>query len=226
RLVDVMVEEFASIFVETILMERAKFASYLMMASHLISSEEWEAEEVESELSVELKDTKVVLMYFHQVCNSILRGHDDDLDNQSTASEDYAGDNIAFFAPLKMRTHVMNQVADKFLEVALDINQVTPDIWSKGAAIFARDVYGLVGTCQDLPAVSRLLEVTKLMTMNIHAAQGLFAALGGLVGSTAFLDLDDFTADELVNEQAISMLKAKNIHCPLADAVSILNRRR
>ena len=186
---------------------------------------EWEAEEVESELSVELKDTQVVLMYFHQVCNSILRGHDE-LDNQSTATEDYAGDNIALFAPSKMRTHVMNEVADKFLEVALDVNQVTPDIWSKGAAIFARDVYGVVGACQDLPLVARLLEVTKLMTMNIHAAQGLFSALGGLVGSTAFLDVEDFTADELVNEQAISMLKAKNIHCPLSDALSILNRRR
>jgi hypothetical protein len=39
RLADVMVEEFATTFVEVILMERAKFASYLMMASHLLASE-------------------------------------------------------------------------------------------------------------------------------------------------------------------------------------------
>ncbi|KAL3903363.1 MAG: hypothetical protein SGILL_010472, partial [Bacillariaceae sp.] len=214
RLSDVMVDEFAVAFVETILMERAKFASYLMMASHLLASEEWEAEEVESELSVELKDTKVVLMYFQQVCNSILKGHhNDDLDSRSTSSEDYAGDSIALFAPSKMRLNIMNKVAEKFLEVALDVNHVTPDIWSKGAAIFARDVYSVVGACQEFPAVARLLEVTKLMTLNLHVAHGLFEALGGLMGATtAFLDVHEFMADQNLNEQAISMLKAKNIH--------------
>jgi hypothetical protein len=40
------------------------------------------------------------------------------------------------------------------------------------------------------------------------------------------LDIEEFFVDEALNEQAVSMLKAKNIHCPLEDAISILNRRR
>ena len=46
------------------------------------------------------------------------------------------------------------------------------------------------------------------------------------VRSEAFLDIDEFTSDATVNEEAVSMLKTKNIHCPLEDAISVLNRRR
>ena len=224
RLVEVMVEEFAAAFVETILMERAKFASYLMMASHLLSSQEWEAEETGS-VSVELKDTTVILQYLHRVCNSILQGQDDH-ETRSVDSENYAQENIAYFAPSQILTHVMNRVADKLLEVALDVNHVTPDIWPGGATVFEMDVRALVGSCDDLPAVHRLLEVTKLMTMNFQKLEGLFAALGGLVDSDAFLDVEDFTVDANLREQAVSMLKAKNVNCALEDAISILNRRR
>jgi hypothetical protein len=88
------------------------------------------------------------------------------------------------------------------------------------------DVRALVGSCDDLPAVRRLLEVTKLMTMNSKRLEGLFAALAGLVDSDSFLDVNDFTVDAILREQAESMLKAKNINCPLEDTISILNRRR
>lgn len=225
RLVEAMVEEFAATFVETILMERAKLASYLMMASHLIASKDWDADDMFDDLSVELKDTKIVLTYFQQVCNSILVVQDSN-DNRSVSSENFAQDNIAFFAPSKMRAEVMNRVAEKFLEVALDINRVTPDIWTKGAAVFARDVHSVVGSFEDIATVSRLLEVTRLMTMDFVAVQGLFGALGGLVGSYAFLDVDEFTSDATLNEEAVQMLRAKNIHGSLEDAISILNRRR
>jgi hypothetical protein len=224
RLVEVMVEEFAASFVETILMERAKFASYLMMASHLLASQEWEAEETGS-VSVELKDTTVILQYLLRVCNSILQGQDDH-ETRSVDSENYAQENIGYFAPSQILTQVMNRVVDKLLEVALDVNHVTPDIWPGGATVFEMDVRALVGSCDDLPAVRRLLEVTKLMTMNSKRLEGLFAALGGLVDSDSFLDVNDFTVDANLREQAVSMLKATNVHCPLEDAISILNRRR
>jgi len=225
RLVEVMVEEFAATFVETILMERAKFASYLMLASHLLASQEWEAEDMVMDLSVELKDTQVVLLSFHRVCNSILRGQRYD-DNRSTGPEDYAHDNIAYFAPSNMRTQVMSRVAEKFIEVALDMNHVTPDIWITGANVFARDVDSICGSCKDIPAVARILELTKLMTMNFKSLEGLFSALGVLVGSDTFLDSHAFACDARLLEEASGMLKAKNVNCSLEDAISILNRRR
>lgn len=226
RLVDAMVDEFASAFVETILMERAKLASYLMLSSHLLSSEEWDADDVGSGLSVELKDTKVVLLYLQQVCNSILGVQAPNDEGRSILSGDYAQDNVATFAPSKMLIEVISRVADKFLEVALDVNHVTPNIWTTGAMVFARDVQSILGSFKDIVIVSRLLEVTKLMTMNFGTFQGLFEALGGLVGSVAFLDLDEFVADATLRDEASQMLKAKNVHCPLEDAISILNRRR
>jgi hypothetical protein len=218
RLTQVMVEEFASSFVETILMERAKLASYLMMASHLLASDEWDGDE--TDLSAELRESKVVLYQFHQVCNSILLAvQDEDQETQDDLQ-------IAHFAPLAIRTHVMNRVADKFLEVAVDIHDMTPDIWQEGAKVFARDVSVIMGS-SDLPLVLRLLDITKLMSNDSKSVKPLFTALGGLVAAETFLDSHDFSADGTLYEEAISMIKAKGFSSiELEDVVSILNRRR
>ncbi len=220
RLVEVMVDEVASSFVETILMERAKFASYLMMASHLLASQEWDGDD--TDLSIELKETRGVLALLHQVCNSILFVPKDDTGEKSSSERD-----IAQFAPRAIQTHIMNRVADKLLEVALDVNEVTPDLWQEGSQIFARDIHVLVGSFTGLSLVHRLLDVVQLMTLNSSASQGLFEALGGLVGATDYLDIHDFSSDETIHDEAVMMLKAKGfVHLELKDAVAILNRRR
>mmetsp|Transcript_25351 Transcript_25351/g.59736 ORF Transcript_25351/g.59736 Transcript_25351/m.59736 type:complete len:750 (+) Transcript_25351:143-2392(+) len=222
RLVEVMMDEFAMAFVETTIMEHAKFANYLMLASHLLASPEYaeEGEMWKNDLTVELEDTKIVLQYFQDVCDSIL--------NPQKSFEEDQGDeeHLASFGPMGMRSRVADRLVDKLLEVALDTNQVTPDIWLKGATIFARDVEMLVGPYSDVPTVSRLLDVTKFMTLDYDSFCGLFAAIGGLMGSDAFLDIEELNADTKLHEEAASMLKAKNVNCPLAHAVSILNRRR
>lgn len=218
QLRDVMVEEFASSFVETILMERAKLASYLMMASHLLASEQWDGDE--TDLSAELRETKVILSQFHQVCNSILIAVTED---DEEANDDLL---IAHFAPVGIRKHVMNRVADKFLEVVLDVHEITPNIWREGAKIFARDIQVVFGS-SDLPSVKRLLDISRLLSMDSKSLEGLFAALAGLVGAETFLDIHDFSEDGTILEEATSMVKAKGfafIH--LEDVVSILNRRR
>jgi hypothetical protein len=218
KLYTVMVEEFAAAFVETILMERAKLASYLMLASHLLSSEEWEGED--ADLSPELRESKVVLYYFHQACNSILLVEDD---AAMISDNDHK---IALFAPLAMRTHVMNRVATKFLEVALDVDNMSPAIWQTGAKIFSRDVAVVMGP-SDLSLVLRLLEVTKLLSLDNKSIRSLFNALAGLVGAESFLDINDFTSDGTIYEEATSMIKAKGFSSlELEDAVSVLNRRR
>jgi hypothetical protein len=218
RLEGVLVEEFAASFVETILMERAKLASYLMMASHLLASEEWDADE--TDLSAELRETNVVLAQFHVVCDAV--------SDTVTSVDGEIGENlgVARFAPYAMRNTVMNRLADKFLEVALDIHGMTPDIWRQGALVFSRDVEILMrGT--SLPLVQRLLDIVKLLSMESKSLEVLFSALGGLVGTSTFLDIYDFSSDGTIYEEATSMIKAKGLTwIKLEDAVSILNRRR
>lgn len=224
RLVEVMVEELASSFVETILMERAKFASYLMMASHLLASREWDGDD--RDLSAELKETRFSLVLLRQVCDSILSVPKDEKGDRMVEASS-SDQQIAHFAPRAIQIHVYNRVADKLLEVALDIHDMTPDLWQQGAKVFARDVDAIVGSFSDLPLVRRLLDVVQLMIMDSSSSQGLVVALGGLVGATDFLDIHDFSGDETVYDEAVMMLKAKGFaHLELKDAVSILNRRR
>eukprot|EP00536_Pseudo-nitzschia_multiseries_P001192 jgi/Psemu1/180324/e_gw1.14.196.1 len=223
RLVEVMMDEFAMAFVETTLMEHAKFAKYLMLASHMLASREYaeEGEMWKNDLTVELEDTKMVLQYFQDICDSICYPQ-----KHFETDEGNDEEHLASFAPVGMRSRVADRLVDKLLEVALDTNQVTPEIWLNGATIFARDVDILVGPYSDIPSVNRLLDVTKFMTLDDDSFCGLFDAIGGLMGSEAFLDIDELNVDTKLHEEAASMLKAKNVNCPLAYAVSILNRRR
>lgn len=216
----VLVEEFAATFVETILMERAKLASYLMMASHLLASEEWDADE--TDLSVELRETNLVLAQFHVVCNAAADTVTS-VDGEIRENKD-----VARFAPSTMRNTVMNRLADKFLEVALDIHSMTPDIWRQGALVFARDVKNLMrGTSLPTALVQRLLDIVKFLSMESKPLEVLFSALGGLVGTSTFLDIYDFSSDGTIYEEATSMIKAKGLTwIKLEDAVFILNRRR
>jgi hypothetical protein len=210
----VMVEEFSTAFVETILMERAKCASYTMMASHLLASQEWDGDG--SDLSVELRETKFALDVFAKVCNSIVPK-----DDQTDSSDGQ----IQQIAPLEMKKQVMERLADKFMEVAMDIHGMTPDIWQAGANVFARDVKAIFEQT-PFPLSGRLLDVVALMSMNSNSSQGLFFALSGLVGSE-FLDTQDFANDGRLFEEATSMVKAKGLRwLELEDVVSILNRRR
>jgi hypothetical protein len=151
RFQQVLVEEFAATLVETILMERAKLASYLMMACHLLASETWD-HDTEDDLSPELKETHVVLTQFQTVCARAAVGSNYDDDDAkaspiaasgitSTSSRTTMGiPEVSRFASNAMRDQVWNRLADKLLEVALDVHSMTPDIWQQGATIFARDV--------------------------------------------------------------------------------------
>lgn len=221
RLVEVMMDEFAITFVESTLIEHAKFANYLMLASHFLASPEHINEDMmgKDNLTAEINDTKITLQYFQEICDSVLYPgnlHDRDQDEGSFSS----------FAPLGMRTRVADRLVEKLLDVALDINSVTPDIWLEGATIFARDVNALLGSYSDITSGDRLLEVTRFMSMDYDSFRGLVAAIGGLVGSDTYLDIEELNADTTLSDEARCMLKAKNVNCSLEDAVSILNRRR
>ena len=216
RLVEVMMDEFAAAFVETTLMEHAKFANYLMLASHFLASPEHVDEDMMDKLTPELGDTNTILQYFQETCDSIIHPSGDDDEE----------DKLAACAPLGMRVRVADRLVEKLLDVALDTNNVTPDIWLEGATVFSQDVNVILGAYRDIPAVDRLLEVTQFMTMDYDSFCGIFAAIGGLIGSDVHLDIEELNADAKLVDEAISMLKAKNVNCSLGCAVSILNRRR
>jgi hypothetical protein len=197
NLKQVMVEEFSQSFVEIILMERAKCASYTMMASHLLTSQDWDGDNSEG-VSVELRETKFCLQVLENVCNSI---------------------GIDIF------NLVLERLAQPFLEVALDVHAMTPDIWQSGAQVFCQDVQTIFRTKDDLPpVVCRLLDTCRLLQME----RGLMDALGGLVSqSEESLNAQDFSCDELLLQEAMSMIHAKGLNwVELEDVISILNRRR
>ena len=222
NLQEVMIEEFSTCFVETILMERARCASYLMVASHLMASQEWDVDE--EDVSVELKETKTTLDVFLSVCNSVLSLSENQ--NDEGYEENRAEAQVELVAPMALKTQVLNRLANNFLEVALDVNKMTPDIWQAGAKVFARDVKSIFEQTK-LPLCLRLLETIKLLTMDSSTTQGLFFALAGLVGTTSFLEIDAFSTDQRLLEEATSMVKAKGfLYLQLEDVISILNRRR
>ena len=266
RLEMVLVEEFAASFVETILMDRAKLASYLMMASHVLASENWgddgddddfdngnpmetsfgggstkqQGVEGHDELSPELKETNVVLAQFLNVCDKAVGPRSGDSNGQRDGDGDVPSDlpsQVVRFAPSAMRDHVLNRLADKFMEVALDVHSVTPDIYQTGATVFARDVRTILGgsvsgdecnssSYNELPLLQRLLDLTRLMSMNTSSLQGLAHALGGLTGGV-FLDPEDFASDGTLQQEAMSMIQAKGFKwLELDDVISVLNRRR
>eukprot|EP00934_Nitzschia_sp_Nitz4_P009261 Nitzschia sp. Nitz4//scaffold2_size372955//45976//48153//NITZ4_000366-RA/size372955-processed-gene-0.472-mRNA-1//-1//CDS//3329546605//9251//frame0 len=220
RLVDAMIDEYTASFVETIVMEKAKMASYLMLASHILSSSEWEGDD--QDLSAELRDAQGVLHELQRVCTEIST-----IPFGVTDTDSIANHRLAQFAPRGIWTQVVDRVADKFMEIILDVQSTTPDIWPGGAEVFTRDVEVLIGEYTEVPLVARLLDVMKLSTMTYASLQGLREALGGLVGASVFLDMNDFSSDGTIYDEAELMLKAKGFqNLELADAISILNRRR
>ncbi|CAJ1943040.1 unnamed protein product [Cylindrotheca closterium] len=216
RLNEVMIDEFLVSFVETILLEHAKCASYIMMAQHLLATQEWE--EDGSDLSVELRETKLALEILRTGCNEVVNATDD-ATGASQAPSPFA------FAPVVMQEQVMERLAHKFMEVAMDVHSMTPEIWQTGARVFARDVHVLFFGA-PFPLCQRLLDVAILMTVDSKVAHSLFLALVGLTGARR-LSMDDFINDERLFDEAVSMIRAKGFNrLELSDVISVLGRRR
>lgn len=216
KLRDVMAEEFATVFTESLLLEKAKLASYLMMASHLLASREWD--HGSADLSVELKEAQDILRQFNQVCEQIT-ATGGSLHMSTPEAQ------VAHFAPSRLQTLVMSQVATKFLEVVLDYDGTTPELWQEGAKVFASDVMHVTSAYTFAPPTKRLLDTVSLLTAG--SARGLHEALSQLAQSPGPLHIEDFSSDLTLFEQAVFMMKAKGFQdLQLEDAISILNRRQ
>eukprot|EP00980_Cylindrotheca_fusiformis_P001148 scaffold319_cov97-Cylindrotheca_fusiformis.AAC.8 len=245
----VLVDEFGTAYCETIIMERAKCASYIMLASHLLASRPEDRNDIMTTttedddedwwLSVELRDTKVAVDILTKVCDSVgggISSHDangpttGDGGQQEHNQQQQQQQQQRLAPPLEMKKQVMERLAGKFMEVAMDIHAMTPDIYQAGAKVFARDVKIMFqSSSSSFPLCRRLVDVVTLMTMDSKSSQGLFYALSGLTGSRGgrSLDIRDLVNDERLFEEASNMVRAKGlVSLELEDVISILNRRR
>jgi hypothetical protein len=242
QLQNVLVEEFATTFVESFLMGRMKLAGYLMRCSHFLShaiedEEDDDDDDGYGDVSFDLRPTMTAVSKFLELCN----------EDDSEEIEDVGHSFATQFAPRVMSAKVLPMLADKFMEVALDLHGLVPEILPEGASVFARDVTALFGIAaagaenrstnplqnSANTIVLRLLDVVKFMNMSSKSLEALQLALLGLVGGPRdqerpwFIFAYQFTADATLYEEAVCMLRAKGfVSLELEDAISILNRRR
>lgn len=215
RLREVMVDECATTIVETVLMERAKLASYLMRCSHLLAIASTDASVDNLGLSPDLHDVSRLV--------SLVLAQSNDFTLESDEAER--------FAPAAIRLHVIDRLADKFLEVILDAHGITPDLNLKGCLLVAEDVKALFNGLRS-PLAARLLGITTFMTMDSRQMHALRMALFGLArpfshpDESPFVSYSQFSSDGTLLDEAISMLQAKGYALHLEDAISILNRRK
>jgi hypothetical protein len=215
RLREVMVDECATTIVETVLMERAKLASYLMRCSHLLAIASTDASEDSLGLSPDLHDVSRLVSLLLAQCN------DSGLESDATDH----------FAPAAIRLHVIDRLADKILEVVQDAHGMTPDLNLKGCLVVAEDAKVLF-TGLDSQLAARLLGVASFMTMDSRQMHSLRMALFGLAqpfshpDETPLLNYSQFSLDGTLLDEAMSMLRAKGYALHLEDAISILNRRK
>ena len=216
RLRDALVDECCSTLVETVIMERAKLASYLMRCSHMLSLNG--ASEDSIELSPDLQEATAVFSTVLNVCADVTSTKDHNEMSSVTA-----------FAPLAIRSNVTDRMAEKFLEVALDAHGMTPDITLSGARHFHSDMLALFGDPPLPPLTLRLFDVTRFMKMDLKPFQELKRAISGLVQPLPSLEslyYEAFQQDGTVLDEAISMIRAKGYAWMyLEDVLSILNRR-
>ena len=212
RLREVLVDECATTIVETLLMERARLASYLMRCSHVLANRDV----VDNKgLSPDLYDVANIFSLFIEKCNET----------------DGFGDELDQFAPAAIRLNVIDRLADKFLEVALDAHGMTPDLVLQGCLVVAEDVKILFSSLRSSLA-DRLFDVTAFMTMDNKNMRGLRMALFGLSQSPnapeepPLLNFAQFASDGTLLDEATSMIRAKGYGVHLEDAISVLNRRR
>jgi hypothetical protein len=220
KLEDVLLDEFAASFVDTFLLERARFAGYLMRCSHFLASNDLDAAE-STDVSPDLQETHRLLGTFLNVCDEILVETSADQAAAEAVSE------IAGFAPRGMRDRALDRVASHLLEVALDVQGMTPDLFRPGAMAFARDVKSLFAESLLPPSALRLLDILELMTLESRQLAQLGNTLCGLAGQPPPLNDEYFTDDSRLFEEAMSMVRAKGlVWIELGDVFAILNRRR
>mmetsp|Transcript_25051 Transcript_25051/g.39368 ORF Transcript_25051/g.39368 Transcript_25051/m.39368 type:complete len:850 (+) Transcript_25051:48-2597(+) len=231
---DAMVDEFVSVFVEQIMMERAKLAGYTMRAPFLISEHPHEPHERRGQrekdvittltLSPDLNDSIHVLFVTLTACQSVAAK----VDSMDTRTAE-----MMYFGSQSIEKNLSHAVGCKFLDIGLDPMGMCPEIYLEGAKQFCHDVCSFEhlfhhSTSSEGP-MERALAASRLMSLDESPLTALRDALCALISSdtgSEALFISDFAADSRLLQEAESMLDAKGFgSLALEEAVSIMNRR-
>uniref|UniRef100_A0A7S4M6V3 Uncharacterized protein n=1 Tax=Odontella aurita TaxID=265563 RepID=A0A7S4M6V3_9STRA len=222
RLCGAMVDECGSSFVETVLSERAKLASYLMRCPHMLSSRSAVPPDHIS-LSPDLNEVAHILCIALGVCDEVLREVREAFGpsperkshqrSSTVAPEEMHATTSLGFAAKSIDANIARRLEEKLLEVALDIHDMVPVIGYGGAQQFQHDMQILVGAfgCRDatklidsgaspttLGTFKRLFDATAFMSLDDKTFFSLREAIYGLVRSSDAAALgDEFSEEEL-----------------------------
>jgi hypothetical protein len=260
-----MVDEFISAFVETIVMERGKLASYMMRAPFLLShhspdhndsperrskrDKDTSLSNVHFALSPDLNDSMHVLSVGVKACSKVMGKSMPSLDTNQLSDHLNHGCKSIHDA-LKF------SIGQKLLDIAIDPQGMTPEIYISGAIQFQHDVNtfdrlfragGCNGGAEPGP-LERAVSASRLMSLELSQIEGIRGALRDLavrssagVGSyfghgrgdevenqctIQRLDVDDFYGDERLMNEAVSMLEAKDFGALSLDEAVSILNRR
>ena len=194
---DAIVEDLASAFIETLIMERAKFASYTMRCPFLLSQTTLDGHhrgQRESSLSsnlhlsIDLNDSYHVLSMAVQACQASLSIVEDMSDLQHKPNRNGLG--FSSIPMLSYGVHAIEEalsisISQKLLDIAIDPQGMTPEIQLAGSQQFqcdatnivnlfsmSRDVNNETGPLERVIAASNLMSISQ--TKLVHLRETLF----------------------------------------------------
>lgn len=230
---DAMVDEFVSALVETIIMERAKFAGYAMRAAFILSDAREHAERRRQRekdvkdtltLSPDLNDSIHILSVTLKACQTA---------ESRISSMKVKTAEMMYFGCQSIQNSLSYAIGRKFLDVALDPMGMCPEIHLDGAKQFCHDVCTFKALLQHKTLsegpLERAVAAARLMALETSQITALRNALRALVsfnGEGEALFISDFAADSRLLQEGESMLVAKGFgSLALEEAISIINRR-
>jgi hypothetical protein len=229
-----MAEEFTSAFVETILMERAKLASYVMRSPFLLSQPDLDSPErrkkrdkdmsihnVNFALSPDLNDSIHVMSVVVKSCNQMMLKLGTML--PSDQSSPNKPSNALYHGCRSIHDALKFAIAQKLLDIAIDPQGMTPNIFIGGAMQFQHDVMafdrlfrvgGGGGAVEKRSAASNIVEpgpmdravtASRLMSLESSQIQAIREAFRALAvpSSSAGSFFSRGMADELAGEFAV-----------------------
>jgi hypothetical protein len=190
---DAIVEDFTTIFIETIVMERAKFASYTMRCPFLLSQSTFddhrrgqrEGSLVSNlHLSMNLNDSYHVLSVIVQACRDSLTTVEDMIANQqsndvSIAIEAVSTSQMLSYGARAIMKALGTSISQKLLDIAIDPQGMTPEIQLAGARQFRFDatsiasLFSVSSESNGTGPLERVAAASHLMSLSATKLQQL-----------------------------------------------------
>ena len=209
RLCDAMVEDFTSAYIETIIMERAKFASYMMRAPFLLSEPpaqdspgrrgQRDKDQTPRSLSLspDLNDSIHIMSVGVKVCNSVLSKLSTMFDKDGKSSTSI----MLHFGCRSIQESLKFAISQKLLDIALDPQGMSPEIYVAGAKQFQHDVSAFdrlfrsagggaeiklaANNVTNHGPMERVVTASRLMSLEPGSIQAIREALNSLAVPTS-----------------------------------------